>query len=340
MRKRFTEFTTTEQSGTTFVTAKPASSADEPVRFDAGIAERGSSDELEANWEEIISTLAQSHLGEKLTINKGRGVMDRDEAIQALVESDSDHVKSEHASHAVIEYLAEKDIVTLEDDEVVLLMTYDDIRENGASAMLNNWAAMLDTCIERIDSAVERVEKNRETLEKHVENLEETASVRDDYAEKMQELQQEMKAMLGGRKPSELDEEERQRFQRKRARYHRYEAMEESIEGGAGAGHMNAPQMLSNLKEELIDLKGALSEHSKEFRTIALYDDLEQDGAREMVENLTDVIAQIGDAMEPKERMEEMSDDEFMDDVLDVTDTVAETELDTETSVETVDERR
>lgn len=344
MRNKFHEFQTNERNGTTFITARPESSAEEPVRFDGSIAERGSTDELGANWETIISTLAESHLGEQLTIDEGRGVMDRDEAVAALVDSDSDHVKNEHAAHAVIEYLAEEEILNLETGEdneakVVLLMSYDDIQDGGSSAMLNNWAAMLDTCMERIDAAVERVEENRKTLEKHVENLETTASVQQDYAQKQAELEQEMKAMLGGKKPSELDGKERERFKRKRERYHRYEAMEESVAGGPGSSQIDAPQMLSNLKEELQHLRAALGEHSREFRTIALHDDLEGSGAREMVENLTDVVAQIGDAMAPEERMSEVSDDEFMESIQGAAEAEVESTPGQE-SRETVDERR
>lgn len=345
MRNKFSEFTTTEQNGETVVTARPANSVDEPVRFDGSIAERGSSEELEANWEGIVGTLAESHLGEKLTIEDGRGAMDREEAVEALVAADDAHVKNEHAAHAVLEYLAAEDIVQLDGDNVVLLLSYDDIREAGSSAMLNNWAAALDTCVSRIDAAVERVERNRETLEKHVENLETSQSVQQNYAQKKDELEQEMKAMLGGRKPSELDEAERKRFKRKRSRYHRYEAMQESIESGPGAGDIDAPEMLSNLKDELIHLKGALGEHSKEFRTIGLVEGIEDSGAREMVENFTNVVAQIGDAMGPEERMNEQDDDEFVEDLFGVTESVSETDLEESTvadsdTEETVSERR
>lgn len=343
MTNRFDEFETAEQSGSTFVTAKPASGADEPVRFDASISDRGSTDEPEANWEEIVSTLAESHLGEKLTINDGRGVMDRDEAIEALVDSGSDHVRNEHAAHAVLEYLAHEDILQLEGDSVVLLESYEEIGEEASNAMLNNWAAMLDTCVNRIDAAVERVEQNRQTLEKHVENLESPASVKEDYDQRKKELEQELKALLGGRKPEELGEREKKQFDRKRKRYHRYEAMEESLESGVGGDPIDAAEMLSNLKIELEDLKRVLGEQSRHFRLVAATQNVRESGAREMVENLTDVVAQIGDVVDPENRMKKESDEEFVEDLFGVTETASERELEVSEEAQvsdTVNERR
>jgi hypothetical protein len=330
MRNKFNEFTTTEQGGNKVVTARPANSVDEPVRFDGSIAESGSSEELEANWEGIIASLAQQHLGGRLTIDDGRGVMDREEAVQALVDSDAERVKNEHAAHAVIEYLASEDILRLEDDQVVLLMSSENLQDENAYAMLNNWAATLDACVERIDAAVDRVERNKETLEKHVENLEDTTSIEQDYAQKKEEIEQEIKAMLGGRDPAELDEEERQRFKQMRERYHRYESLEESVAGGPEGPEMEGPQMLANLVQELEDVKFALQDHSTKFRTLAVSKDLQDSDAREMVQNFTEVAAEIGGATDPKDKMAEMSDEEFMDQISDVSETTEETDITTE----------
>lgn len=338
MRSKFSDFTTTEQDGNKVVTAQPANSADEPVRFDGSIAESGSSEELEANWEGIIASLAQQHLGGQLTIDDGQGVMDRDEAVQALVESDAERVKNEHAAHAVIEYLASEDILRLEDDQVVLLISSEDLQDENAYAMLNNWAATLDACVERIDAAVDRVERNKETLEKHVENLEDTTSIQQDYAQKKEEIEQEIKAMLGGRSPSELDEDERQRFTQMRERYHRYESLEESVADGPEGPEMEGPQMLANLVQELEDVKYALQDHSTKFRTLAVSKDLQDSDAREMVRNFTEVAAQIGGATDPKAKMEEVSDEEFMDQITEVSETAERTDTVTEDAT-TVTER-
>ncbi|WP_430505582.1 hypothetical protein [Haloparvum sp. PAK95] len=338
MRNKFTEFTTTERNGDKVVTAQPANGVDEPVRFDGSIAESGSSEELEANWEGIIASLAQQHLGGQLTIDDGRGVMDREEAVQALVESDAERVKNQHAAHAVIEYLASEDILRLEDDQVVLLMSSENLQDENAYAMLNNWAATLDACVERIDAAVDRVERNQETLEKHVENLEDTTSIEQDYAQKKEEIEQEIKAMLGGRSPSELEGDERERFKRMRERYHRYESLEESVSGGPKGPEMEGPQMLAELVEELESVKFALQDHSTKFRTLAVSKNLQDSDAREMVRNFTEVAAEIGGATDPKDKMEEISDEEFMDQISEVSERTEETELAAEEST-TITER-
>lgn len=317
MPNKFNEFEKSERNGTTFITARPRSSADDPVRFDGSIANSGSSEQLRANWEEIVSTLAQAHLGEQLSISDGQGVMDRDEAAKALAESDSEHAKSEHAAHALIEYLAEEDIVQVDGDEVVILMTGEDIEESGTSAMMNNWAATLDACVDRIETAIERVEENRKTLEKHIEKLEDAGSTGVDHQQKRQEIKQEMKALLAGRKPSQLEGDERSEFKRLRERFHRYEALEES-EGGVEGAEINSPQRLHDLIEDLQSIKEVMVDQSIQYRRTALVDDLQDDGAREMVENFTEVVAKIGSATDPSEKMEETSDDEFMEQISDV----------------------
>ncbi|GAB6878433.1 hypothetical protein JCM17823_07070 [Halorubrum gandharaense] len=337
MRNKFSEFEESERNETTFITARPRSSADDPVRFDGSIAKTGSSDELEANWEEIISTLAQAHLGEQLAIDDGQGVMGREEAAKALAESDSDHAKSDHAAHAIIEYLAEEDVLKLDGEKVIILMTGDDIQESGTSAMMNNWAATLDACVDRIETAIERVEENRKTLEKHIEKLEDTRSVETDFEQKQRELEQEMKALLAGRKPSKLDSDERSEFKRLRERYHRYEALEDGVTGNDGAGpEIESPQRLHDLIEDLQSIKEAMIQQGIDYRRTALIDDLEHSGARDMVENFTNVVAKIGAATDPSEKMEETSDDEFMEQISGVGEAAQETQIATDETATTV----
>lgn len=338
MHERFSEFIKKEQNGTRVVTARPANNADEPVRFDGSIAESGSSEKLEANWEDIIATLAEQHLGGQLTIDDGRGVMDREEAVEALVSSSVERVKNEHAAHAVIEYLASEGILRLEDNKVVLLMSSDDLKDEDAYAMLNNWAATLDACVDRIDAAIDRVERNKKTLEQHVEKLEDTTSIKQNYIQKKEEIEQEIKAMLGGRSPSELDEDERKRFQQMRERYHRYESLEESVTGGPEGPEMEGPQRLANLVQQLKDIKFALQDHSTQFRTLAVSKDLHDADARQMVDNFTKIASDIGGATNPKDKMEQMSDEEFIDQISQVSDTREETEIATEGTSKTITE--
>lgn len=312
---KFSEFDVAEQDGQKVVTARPASSADEPVRFDGSIAESGSRDQLEANWEDIIASLAQRHLGGQLTIDDARGVIDRSQAVKALVDGDAERARNEHAAHAVIEYLASKDVLELEDDKVVVLMSSENLENENAFAMLNNWAATLDACVERIQAAIDRVEQNRETLESHLDELDDMTTEQD-YAQEKEEIEQEIQAMLAGRQPSELDEDEYKRFQNLRERHARYESLEESVMDGPEMG--NGPggtEQLQNLKTDLEYLKGALQRHSVEFRKYAASKDLTDANAREMVKNFTQVAADIGGATDPAEKMKETSDEEFMEQI-------------------------
>lgn len=326
MHDKFSEFTTTEQNGTTVVTARPTSSADEPVRFDGSVADSGSQDELEANWEDIIASLAQRHLGDQLTIDDGRGVIERSEAVQALVDGDAERARNEHAAHAVIEYLASEGVLELEGDQVVVLMSAENLEDQNAFAMLNNWAATLDACVERIQAAVDRVEQNKETLESHLDELDDMTTEQD-YAQEKEEIEQEIKAMLAGRQPSELDEEEYQRFRQLRERHARYESLEESVVDGPDVGKgPDGTQQLQNLKTDLEYLKSALQRHSVEFRKYAASKNLNDADAREMVKNFTQVAADIGGATDPAEKIQETSDEEFMEQITEASEATREVE--------------
>lgn len=311
---QFTTFEETEYEGTKFVTAKPTSSADEPVRFEATIADEGTDrDDPKANWEPLISTLASQHLGEALTIDGDRGVMSRDEAAQALSNSEFVHELTgsgdEYTAHALIEYLASEDVLQLEDDDVVVLMSYDEITDTGSVAMLNNWAATLDACVERIETAVSRVEQNKETLERHFEDLADSQERQVDHKQKVDEIEQEMAALLGGRMPSELSEQEERRFTRLRRRYHRYETLVES--SGSSITTTDPTEELAFIVEDLKALKGELQDQSSEFRVAALTERLSHSGAKQLLENLTGTVAQLSQATAPTDKMEEMSNDEF-----------------------------
>jgi hypothetical protein len=336
MRTRFSDFTTSEQNGTTFVTAVPQSSADEPVRFDASIADRGSDDDPQANWEEIISTLAQGHLGNELLIEGGRGVIDKQVAIDALVESDAEHVRNEHAAHAVLEYLADQEIISIDGEEVVVLMSYEKIREEGTSSMLNNWAATLDACVERIDSAIDRVKQNQETLQQHFEDLSDTQNLEQEYAQKADELKQEMKGLLAGRMPSELPDDEKRRFEMLRKRYHRYEMFEEKA--ASPVAETQGPEILGAVVEDMENIKLLLIDQSQEFRKLALSENFTESGALQDLENLESFVAEFGDVTEPSEQMEEKSDDEFVEDLFDMRESTTSEEvqqLDEDATLET-----
>ncbi len=293
------------------VVARPAGNG-EPVKFDGSVAERGSSDELKANWEPVIEAIARDKLGNELTISDGRGVIDREEAAKALVESGDDLVTSEYAAEALLEYLADPDQGVLELDEngakVIVLKQFDDIIDADESRMLNNWAATLDTCVGRIEAAVERVTENKETLEKHIENGPDPTETLQQFKEKKGEIKQEMAALLAGRSPSELPKDKRREFRIMRERYHRYELLAERIEDPIPG---NAEIRLGRIVDDLESIKEVLMTQSHEFRTVALANGFTKGNAAEMVDNLTGMVATLSEATEPKEKMREQSDDEF-----------------------------
>lgn len=336
MHRKFDDFETTERNGRTTVTAIPASGADEKVRFDGAIAEQGSEEDPTANWEEIISVLAERQLGDSMAIDDGRGVMEMEEAADGLVEADIEHsAVNEHAARAMLEYMVERDILRMENGQVVLLMSYEEMQREEKMSMLNNWAATLEACVERIDTAVERVKSNKETLERHFEDLSSSRELEEKYARKADELKQEMQGLLAGRMPSELSEEEKQRFQLKKKRFERYQAFEKSA--GGNVAETNAPEKLGALVDDMESVKELLKDYSQEYRRLALGEQFVESGAQESLESLTNLVTELGDVSESQEEMEQMSNDKFAKEFLDIHESTTEEvqQIEDEQAVET-----
>lgn len=318
---RYTDFERQETDHGTFVTAVPNRANEEPVRFDASITERDETSEDDipvGNWEGIISSLAQRNLGNSMTIDDGQGVMSRADAVSALTEADEEYVRDEQSAHALLEYLAHEDILRLDEDgEVIILMDYDDIHEGGSIDMLNNWAATIDALVGRIDAAVDRVEENREALEEHFTKLTDSDQRVQEYQERADEIQQEMRHLLGDRHPDDLDEGEEKRFTTLRQRYHRYEML--AVSADEPVGDMDATESLKFMIEDLRSLKGELEARSSEFRVTAFKGTMGHEETEQLLHNVTQFIGELSETMAPQEEMEDQSNAEFYEEVLEPT---------------------
>ncbi|MFC6784421.1 hypothetical protein ACFQFH_00615 [Halobaculum halobium] len=226
---RYTTFDEDEESGT--VVARPKSQTDSAVRFEFGFAEWA--DEDSGNWEELLAHLMEEVLGgEELSIDQdGNAVIDVNEAAQTLAESD--HARSEDSARAIIDYLGHNDIVSIESSTVTVLRpphTYDEDEMDRAVKMYSNWAAAFDTLTERIETAVGRVEEAQERLTSRAEETTDVTEHLQNLREKREEYKQEMLSVAGDRDISDLEEEERRKFDHAREQYYHYDNLVEQEE--------------------------------------------------------------------------------------------------------------
>ncbi|MEZ3115894.1 hypothetical protein RYH80_08180 [Halobaculum sp. MBLA0147] len=308
--REFSEFT--EEDG--IVTAIPQSANNEAVRFDASIVERRDEEEI-GNWEELVSELMDYDLGEALEIDEdGQAVIDRDQAVGALLDADESEIdaSTEWQATAVLEFLDRENVVEVDDaGQVTVLKPLDQIAESDYPRMYNNWAAMFDTCIDRIDYAHDRVEEAKERFENRERETEKRGG-NVDPVQRQRELEQKMQNLVGSRSPSELSGEDRERFKQLREQYHFYENLEETKNTEIGEAG-NRAEELGTVMEKFEAMRGVMVEKRESFRELALGEAIFPEDLVELSEQYAGLLSSISGVMEPEEKMEEESDDEFFE---------------------------
>ncbi|MFB6070062.1 MAG: hypothetical protein ABEJ76_03485 [Halanaeroarchaeum sp.] len=216
MTRKYT-FEEKEINGETFAIAKGRGRDTEPVRVRADWVE---SDDLEGKWEELIKQVVQPETIEDIDIADGRGGISRREAVEALAGAEVDGttiVSSEEQADALVEYLAEEDIIGIEGDSLVLFRDPDSTSLDGPGLM--NWAALMSAVIESIDDHIQRVEEAKEKFDETRDSLE---TDRSDSNERLSETAQRLKNLGDGQgvpDPNSLDEDEYQQYQRLKSHY-------------------------------------------------------------------------------------------------------------------------
>lgn len=307
------DFESFDTSGDGIVTARPAQPTDDPVRFDGSIADR--ENDIEGNWEEVVGQMMDHDLGEALDIgDAGDAVIDRGDAVEALVEADEAHVdaSTEWEAAAVLEFLADEKIVEMEDDSVTILRSFDEIAETEYTAMYNNWAAMFDTCIERIEVAEERVEEARQRFENRREETTSSADV--NPQQRKTELKQEIAQIVGGRSPEELDEGERQRIQNLRKQVYFYQSIEE-IRDVDVPNVADRVQELAQVMERFAVMRDVMAERRDEFRQLAMGEAVYPEGLIELADQYNEFLSSMSNTFSPADKMEDEDLTEFIEDI-------------------------
>lgn len=322
---RYTNFDEDEESGT--VVARPRSQTDSAVRFELGFAEWA--DEDSGNWEDLLAHLMEEVLGgEELSIDQdGNAVIGVEDAAETLAESK--HARSEDSARAIIDYLSHNDIVSIEQSTVTVLRpphTYDEDEMDRAVKMYSNWAAAFDTLTERIETAVGRVEEAQERLTSRAEETTDVTEHLQNLREKREEYKQEMLSIAGDRDISDLDEEERRKFDHAREQYYHYDNLVEQEEKqGDTIPNPNPDQMdLGEIIDQLESTKDQFSIEQERLRDRIRTQQLWPTEAVAASEQFTNVLSAMGNVVPKQERMEEEDPQNFLDDLRGNSDELAE----------------
>ncbi len=308
--QNFEQFDTNDDS---VVTASPRRATDDPVRFDGSITER--ENDIEGNWEEIVGELMDYDLGEALDIgDTGDAVIDRDDAVEALVEADDEHIDAttQWEATAILEYLGHENIVELENDTVTILRSFDDIAETEYTAMYNNWAAMFDTCIDRIEVAEERVEEARQRFENRREETTSSADV--NPQQRKRELKQEIAQLVDGRSPEELDDGERQRVQNLRKQFYFYQSIDE-IRDIDVPNVADRVQELAQVMERFSVMRDVMAERRDQFRQLAMGEAVYPESLIELADQYNEFLSSMSDTFSPADKMQDEDLGDFIEDI-------------------------
>lgn len=200
-----------------FVVAEGRGQTSEPVRVRADWIE---SDEMEGNWEELIKQIVQPETINRIDIANGNGGISRREAVEALAGATVDGetiVSSEQQADVLVEYLAKKEVLGIEGDQLVLFRDPDEEDLGGPALM--NWAALMGAVIESIDEHLERVEDAKKRFKQTVDDLE---TERTDSNERLSKTAQRLQNLGPGQgipDPETLSDEERQQFNQLKSHY-------------------------------------------------------------------------------------------------------------------------
>ena len=310
--KQYTEFEKDESSGT--IVARSSNPMVSAVRFEMGFADWA--DEDSGNWEDLMEYLLEELLGDELTIDDdGNAVISVESATAAI--AGSPHATDEQSARAVIDYLDEEDILGIEGETVTVLRpphTYEEGQMDQAVRMYSNWAAAFDTLVGRIGTAVERVKDAQERLDSRSEETTDVSDHLHDLRSKREEYQQEMLSIAGDRDVEELTEEEQRRFDHAREQYYHYDNLLTQGENGDTIPDPNPQQMdLGEVIEQLESTKVSFEVEQDRLRTRIRTQQLWPTKELEASEQFTNVLSAMGNIVPKKERMEEESGQNLLD---------------------------
>lgn len=340
------EFERIESDGQEYVIADPLNQTDEPVRLEARWIE---GDDIEGEWERAIRAIIKTDLLGSMELKEGNGRIDRRQAIETLADASDEKgniVTSEQQAEALLEFFASEDILEQDGGQVVMLRNPSENPDDINGRMILNWAAAIDACVEKISETIDRVNSAKEKLENRMDGLDQESGQIDEH---LAETAQELKSLGDGagvpQDPSELPEEERERFRQLKRKLVYHKKMKEADQQNLAEKVESGADRLADNIEMLKSAKTTLGNKREQVRTQALKKQTFPDEAMNIVDNMGELTTQLAGVGGIEETIDETADHEvatMVDDVLGDIESVGEAAQQTageeaETETETTD---
>jgi len=323
-----TKYNFEELEGGEYVIADPVNETADPVRLRATWTD---GDDIEGEWERAIGAVIRRDLLGGMDLKDGNGKIDRSRMVETLAgveDEDGPIVTSEDQADALVEYFAQKGIVELDGNEVLILQNPQETDEvNGE--MILNWAAGIEACVEKISETEERIEAAKEKLESRLDEMDQDPSR---VEAKAQETAQQLKSLGDGQgvpqNPSELPPEERERYNELKRKLIYHNKMMDVIDTDLTEKVKQGTNKLGDSLGQLDSAKQALSIKQEDFRTLALQKQEFPEGAENIVQNMGELATQLAGVEGVEEAAENTDPDalaQLADDFTETVDEVANT---------------
>ena len=314
MSKRYENFREKEMSDGPYLVADPVRPTDEPLRIEIGWFDVEPGEQGE--WEAIVGAIVRNDLQEELQLQQdGRGTIERERAIENLVEADTPGdvpLEDTDKAAAIIDYFIEQGAFIAENNELVVLhdpntLADEDVDLDGnREFQILNWAAAIDACIGYMDDTLSSFEAAKERIKQHLDDVD-----RDDIsraAKRKREKLQELQNLGPGSTipdPNEMSGPEQTRFQKLKEDVAYYQTMEEVSETELGAVEESINELARNI-ERLEVAKEEYERKISDIRTWGLKEQVFPEDAIDIADNMAETITALSGVESHQERAEDL----------------------------------
>lgn len=306
------EYTISESEDGSRAVAKPPVGS--PVQVPTKWAEWEGEDDAHGRWEEIIGEFFRTALEtEEFDVSEENEILlSSDRSAKILAETE--YADSEDSAAALLYFLDEKEIISIEGDQIAILQSREiegldaATEEEGIEVsqqdlrMLSNWATLFATVSGEIETAKERVENANEKLKSRQDSTN-PEELKDQYRSKRKKWMQQMVNAAGGKDPDELGAEQYQEFRRAREMKAHYENLVENI--GESPPDTNP---LGPMIEKIDTLKDFLDLQQETTREEIATKRIYPSTVLESIDNLEEILSSVTDYKKKGEAFESTSD--------------------------------
>jgi len=278
-------------NGQEYVIAETRGRDAEPIRVRADWVDN---DDMEGKWEELIKQVVQPETINDIDIADGHGGISRREAVEALAGAEADGellVSSEDQADALVEYLAEEDILDIEGNELILFQ--DPHEDSLGGPALMNWAALMSAVIESIDDHLDRIDHAKERFEETLDSLQDERSDSNENLSKTAQRLQNLGPGQGVPNPADLDESEQRQYKRLKEHYVYLRNMEKAKEQNLIENVNAGTEEMALAMEKLEAARRTYQDLHVDIREAALQNTVFPQEAMQFVENAGNLITDL-----------------------------------------------